>query len=362
MMLGDAERFASDALERVLSLGTDASVVSLLDRSGDRRALAMAMGDAIARRSLVNAFVIIDADEPLPRPSDGRTTIAIGLHPGAAVIVGADQRGGSTLFTRAPDRPRASPTRPITGGDPGVVSPIEVAILGPTEIRGVDPTLRGRPVLSELVVYLALHPGGAATRSFSAAVWPDRIVPAQTIANRLSEARQLLGFAPDDRPRLRKDGDRHQIADVGTDWERFATLARCDDPESWRIALSLVRGRPLFDLPQGQWAVMEGFVAEIELAVVECGLNLGRALLRTGDGEGAAWAAQMALRCAPWDERLHRILMRAADAAGNRQGIDAALRHLALALEIDGDPLSRVHPQTAALYQRLVSTPSAAQR
>jgi len=98
---------------------------------------------------------------------------------------------------------------------------------------------------------------------------------------------------------------------------------------------------------------MEGIVAEIEQRVVECGLDLGRALLRSNDPDGAAWAAQMALRCAPWDERLHRLLMRAADAAGNRQGIDAALRHLALVLEIDGDPLKGVHPQTAALYGRL---------
>ena len=49
--------------------------------------------------------------------------------------------------------------------------------------------------LTELVVYLALHDRGAMTRAWSSALWPDRQVPAQTVSNRLSEARQLLGFA-----------------------------------------------------------------------------------------------------------------------------------------------------------------------
>ena len=35
------------------------------------------------------------------------------------------------------------------------------------------------------------------------------------------------------------------------------------------------------------------------------------------------------------------------------RGAEATLRHLALVLEIDGDPLRGVHPETAALYARL---------
>jgi hypothetical protein len=34
------------------------------------------------------------------------------------------------------------------------------------------------------------------------------------------------------------------------------------------------------------------------------------------------------------------------------------LRHLALVLEIDGDPLRGVHPETAALYARLSGRPA----
>lgn len=114
-----------------------------------------------------------------------------------------------------------------------------------------------------------------------------------------------------------------------------------------------MRGRPFDELQQGQWTTFEGVAAEIEQAVVEAALRLGGHLLEGGDADGAAWASQKGLKASPWDERLHRLLMRAADAAGNRAGVEAILRHLALVLEIDGDPLRGVHPETAALYERL---------
>jgi hypothetical protein len=47
--------------------------------------------------------------------------------------------------------------------------------------------------------------------------------------------------------------------------------------------------------------------------------------------------------------------MRAADGLGNRGGVDAALRSLALALELEGDPLLGIHPETSALYRNLTS-------
>ena len=232
-------------------------------------------------------------------------------------------------------------------------SALEIGVLGPTEIRGGDGSLVGRPRLSELVVYLAMHPGGVSTKTWSAALWPERRVPPQTVANRLSEARGLLGFAADGRPRLRRTGERHFVSEVDTDWSRFVRLAASRSPADWRAALGLVRGRPFGDLAEGSWTVLEGFVGEIEAAVVDCALRLGEHCLSNGDPDGASFAAQMAVRASPWDERLHRLLMRAADAAGNRSGVEEILRHLALLLEVDGDPLLGVHPETAALYGQL---------
>ncbi|HUY30846.1 MAG TPA: bacterial transcriptional activator domain-containing protein [Acidimicrobiales bacterium] len=230
---------------------------------------------------------------------------------------------------------------------------VEVAVLGRVEVRGVEGSLDRRPKLTELVVYLALHPRGATTTAWSTALWPRRMVPPQTVSNRLSEARRLLGFASDDRPRLRRVGDAHVLAEVSTDWARFQELARAEDTASWRSALSLVRGRPFEDLPSGLWTALECTAVEIERAVTSCALRCGERLLAGGDADGAVWAAHQGLRAAPWDERLHRLLMVTADATGNRAGVDATLRHLALVLEVDGDPLRHVHPETAALYEQL---------
>lgn len=242
-------------------------------------------------------------------------------------------------------------------------SPIEVAVLGPVEIRGAAPSLAKRPKLTELIVYLALHPEGVSTPSWTAALWPDRLMPAQTVNNRMSEARGLLGIATDGRSRLRREGERHRLHEVRTDWERFAGLAGREEPDAWRAALELVRGRPLEGLLGRPWCLYDGTLSEMEVAIVECTMRLGQALLREGNWDGAQWAAMRGLKACPFDERLHRLAMRAADAAGNRAGVEAIFRDLAVKLEVDGDPRRQLHPQTVALYERLggvalSSTPS----
>jgi DNA-binding SARP family transcriptional activator len=296
----------------------------------------------------------------------GSACVVAAAHTTARAILVAGRRDRCAVYVRAPEPPRvaapAASVRARSDALPGYTQPsgpIEVAVLGPVEVRGATLPLERHPRLTELVVYLAMHPEGATTPAWETALWPERRMPPQTIANRLSEARRALGFSPDGRPRLRKSGERHLIADVGTDWERFKTLAcREADPAAWRHALGLLRGRPFLDLHQGQWTVLEGFAAEIEHAVVECALRLGGLCLDAGRPDDAIWAAQRALRATPWDERLHRLLMEAADAAGDRAGVEATLRHLALILEIDGDPLRGVHPETAALYARLSGHPA----
>lgn len=240
---------------------------------------------------------------------------------------------------------------PLAGVTEG--SAVEVALLGPIEIRGGAASLTNRPKLTELVVYLALHPGGVTTANWTAALWPDRLVPEQTANNRLSEARGLLGFANDGRRRLRREGDRHLLCEVRTDWQCFARLAGRGEPDAWRAALELVRGRPLEGLLERPWCLYDGTLAEIETAIVECTMRLGQALLRRGDADGAQWAAIRGLKACPFDERLHRLAMRAADAAGNRTGVEAVFRDLAIKLELDGDLRRRLHPQTVALYERL---------
>ncbi|HLI16101.1 MAG TPA: BTAD domain-containing putative transcriptional regulator [Acidimicrobiales bacterium] len=274
--------------------------------------------------------------------------------PEARAVVAPGPDGAGNVFLSALGAPRGE--RSSAGSTPPRSEPIEVAVLGPVEVRGSTIPLERRPKLTELVVYLAMHPEGATTRTWATALWPERRVPPQTVANRLSEARRALGFASDGRPRLRRSGERHLIADFTTDWAAFLALSSPEaGPQSWREALGLLRGRPFGELRECQWATLEGLASEMEQAAVACGLRYGEHALADGRPDEATWAAQRALRTSPWDERLHRLAMRAADAAGNRAGVEATLRHLALVLELDGDPLAGVHPLTAALYTDLVA-------
>jgi len=234
--------------------------------------------------------------------------------------------------------------------------PIEVAVLGNVPVNGAPESFRYRRRLTELVAFLAMHPEGATTDAFATALWPERRVPLQTLANRLSETRRALGLASDGRPRLRKQGRRHLIVEAETDWDRFRDLAsESAGADSWRRALALVRGRPFDGLDRGEWAQLEGYTAAVEASVVGVACRLGEHALGRGEGGLAHWAALQGLLVSPWDERLYRLLMRAADGLGNRGGVDAALRGLALALELEGDPLLGIHPETSALYRSLTA-------
>jgi DNA-binding SARP family transcriptional activator len=236
-------------------------------------------------------------------------------------------------------------------------SGIELRVLGAVQVAGASESFEGRPRLTELVVYLAFHPEGVAGDAFAAALWPEKRVPLQTLSNRLHEARRALGTTEDDQPRLIRADRRHLLAaDVRTDWSRFVALTGPESgPASWRQALALVRGRPFEGLAEGDWAVFEGFVAAIEAAIVAVAVRLSEHLLDAEDPLGAEWAIRQGLLVTPWDERLYRFLMLAADAAGNRGGVEAALRALAQALDCSGDPLEIVHPETATLYRRLTA-------
>lgn len=299
---------------------------------------------------------------------DGSAVVVGGRYGGCAETVelaglpsgaGAVARGAAALAVgQGTPRRQGAPTGQGSDGldveTTATALGARVDLLGAVSVDGAAAGLTGHPKLTELAVYLALHEGGAPSRVWAEALWPERAVPPQTIANRLSELRRLLGFAPDGRPRLRREGDRHRLVDVRTDWATARQLASPEGgPEAWGEALALVRGRPFTGLRDGGWTQVEGHLAEVERVLTDCALRASAALLEGDRPDEAAWAAEQGLRAVPWDERLHRALMRAGAAAGNLGRVEATLRHLALALELDGDPLGQVHPETARLYREL---------
>ncbi|MGH9298992.1 MAG: AfsR/SARP family transcriptional regulator, partial [Acidimicrobiales bacterium] len=252
---------------------------------------------------------------------------------------------------------RSDRDSPRSLGSPAVTGGILVRVLGPVDVIGTRVPLDRRPTITELVVYLAFHPNGCSGEALHNALWPERRVPSQTVANRLSEARHALGATLDGAPRLRRVSARHVLADdIVTDWSQFDELTCAGTvPSQWERALVLVRGRPFEGLQEGDWAVLEGFVPSIQIRIVDTASRLASHLLASGDPARAEWAARRGLMASPWDERLYRALMVIAHAAGNRGGVAAALKSLAHALSVKGNPLDGVHPETAALYRELTS-------
>jgi DNA-binding SARP family transcriptional activator len=251
-----------------------------------------------------------------------------------------------------------------TAADP--LPEIDVAVLGPLEIRGAAQPFR-RSAARELVVYLAFHRQGVRTDVWAAALWTDRRIAPSTLHSTSSVARRSLGRSESGTDHLPRRGPLLRLeSSVGTDVERFARASATPDPQRWMDALGLVRGRLFDGLGLCDWAVLDGTQAETESMVVDTALKAAAHFLRRGRGEEAAWAIRRGLRVSPYDERLYRALLRATEVMGNRVGLRTAMEEL-LRVAADGDPLCRsggpgtlsesghsfLHPQTVTLFREL---------
>ena len=230
---------------------------------------------------------------------------------------------------------------------------VVVAVLGPIEIRNAARPFT-RAWAEELVVYLAMHPGGVSNEAWATALWPDRLMAPSSLHSTASVARRSLGQSADGDDHLPRSHGRLALArSVGTDWDMFVTLAGTDRPERWRQALTLVRGRPFEGLRSSDWPILEGIAPAIEAAVVDLSGRLAGSCLRQGDAQGAEWAARRGLVVSPYDERLYRMLMRAADAGGNPAGVETVMAELLRLVAEDIEPFDAVHPSTMDLYRQL---------
>ena len=265
----------------------------------------------------------------------------------------------------APDHPLSGARRENRSdnaaepGDPARSTPpegsrqVEVAVLGPVEIRGAAREFT-RAWARELVIYLAMHPNGASNEAWATALWPDRLMAPSSLHSTASVARRSLGQSPDGFDHLpRSHGKLALSPTVGTDWNRFVALADSNTVENWRSALDLVRGRPFDGLRSSDWPILEGIGPAIEAAVVDLSGRLAGACLAAGDPRGAEWASRKGLLVSPYDERLYRMLMRAADLGGNPAGVEAVMTELVKLVSDDIEPFDSVHPSTMDLYRSL---------
>jgi len=230
---------------------------------------------------------------------------------------------------------------------------IEVQVLGPIEVLGAARPFT-RAWAKELVVYLAMHPQGVSNDAWAAALWPDRLMASSSLHSTASVARRSLGHGADGRDHLPRSHGRLGLArTVGTDWERFVRLAEPGGVDDLRQALELVRGRPFDGLRAADWPILEGIAPAIEAAVVDVAGRLAGLYLGRGDASGAEWAARRGLVVSPYDERLYRMLLRAADVAGNPAGVESVMSELLRLVADEVEPFDSVHPSTMELYRSL---------
>jgi len=241
---------------------------------------------------------------------------------------------------------------------------VEVRVLGTVDIVGAR--VDRRRVL-ELIAYLSLHPEGVTDERLKTALWPEQVPSLTTFNTTVSQARNSLGR------RAGRDGGGlrflHVAATGGlyrldpsvtcdaTRFEAATKRARRSEPreamEMLRAALELVRGMPFTVTSGYEWAHTEGLIACHEAMVADAAHRLATLCLDRHDPEAATWAAMQGLKASPGNEILYRDRMLACHLTGNTTAVKTVLNELCEVVETN-EPYDSLHPETLALYERLV--------
>lgn len=201
---------------------------------------------------------------------------------------------------------------------------IEIRTLGPIEVVGAEVLEEGRQALAtELLIYLATHPGGVHPVVLGGVLWP-RGVQAMVRDATIARVADWLGEDGDGNPHLYADeaGRLRLGPEVRTDWALFRELVRrSHGDETARAvllerALGLVRGPLLSGRPPGRYAWLAADELEYDVAagVADAAHRLCEIKLVHGDPDGAVAAIRAALLLAADDEGLWRDLLRATHA------------------------------------------------
>jgi hypothetical protein len=306
--------------------------------------------------------------------ADGRLHAPqLGLEVVAQLIPHEQQAALAELFESAGDLDGALMSAPPVDAAPAshllpdAVAPVEVTLLGPVLVRASGQVEPDRMALAtELVVYLATHPGGVHPNMLAAALWPRGVTDEVRDAT-LARVQAWLGSDGIGRPHLAADASaRLRLgSDVRVDWHVFLSLVaqaeRAPDG-AWEVAslaqaLNLVTGPFLAGTPRGRyaWIVTDGLEYEVAARVADAAHRLCELRLASEDPEGAMDAARAGLRLSPDDELLWRDLLAAAHATGQDHLLRAAAGEVWERASMDGPPPGMA-PETEALMDELVPT------
>ncbi len=251
---------------------------------------------------------------------------------------------------------------------------VVVNVLGEVEAMRLSPSGDDRITVAkqralEAIAYIALRQSSVDREDVQAALWPDGANSAKTFSNAIWEARRVLGSDAHGADLLPDATEgRYTMSDrVGTDYGLFCDLvagAAEVDPELSAAllteALELVRGEPFVGVGRS-YAWVGPHRGMIAAQVLDTAERLAEVRLASGDWRGTEWAARQGLRAMPCDERMYRLLMRAAHLAGNTSGVHRVFKELCDAVadpDTGAEPDDTVHPETVALLEQLTSSQS----
>ncbi|RAY12161.1 hypothetical protein DPM19_25900 [Actinomadura craniellae] len=239
----------------------------------------------------------------------------------------------------------------------------DIRLLGSVEVDAPGPMDDSRrPLCTEVLVYLAAHPGGVHPTVLGGAVWPRGVTAGVRDAT-IARVSDWLGRDSRGRPNLYYD-ERGRIrlgSEVRIDWSVFRWLVwrSAAEPDSeaayMAYALDLVRGPLLADRPRGRygWLAADDLEYEATARVIDVSHRLVLIRLDDGDARGAVEAARAGLRLVPDEEVLWRDLLRATHAAGDLTQVEVVADELRAYL--GHDPLlDQIQPETEALIEELL--------
>ncbi len=279
----------------------------------------------------------------------------------------ADLVYAATLDEGVPLSPPSADAAPAAQLIPDAVMPVEISLLGRLLVQApgvIEPDRVG--LATELVVYLAAHPGGVHPNVLTAAIWP-RGVTAEVRDAALARASDWLGTDSIGRPHLATDasGRLRLGSGVRVDWQVFRALVAHadqaaaggvqDEAEYLGRALELVGGQLLDGRDPGRyaWLATDDLEYEVTAQVADAAHRLSRLRLAAADPDGAMQAARAGLRLAFNDELLWRDLLRGAQATRQQPVIRAVVDEVCARMALD-EVLPRMAPETESLIDEIL--------
>jgi hypothetical protein len=304
----------------------------------------------------------------------------------AVQLIGHDQQAAlGDMFEATDDMdgvPLSAPPLDLAPAEhllPQSELPVEVTLLGPVSVRGPGEVEPGRlAIATEIVVYLATHPGGVHPNVLTAAIWPRGVTP-QVRDAALERVTDWLGSDGIGRPHLASDtAGRFRLGSgVRVDWQVFRTLVaraaeaaaqptstgshaapapgRKDEAALLEQALGLVGGPFLAGREPGRygWLAVDGLEYEVEARVADAAHRLCQVRLAAEDPHRAMAEARTGLKIAPDDELLWRDLITAAHATREEKLLQSVVGEICGWARVD-DRMPGLVPETEALIDELL--------